>query len=32
LDDEIKNLRGQLAQKLRQQNAQLKKMLERFNR
>ena len=32
LDDEIKNLRGQLAQKLRQQNAKLKTMLERFDR
>lgn len=32
LDDEIKNLRGQLAQKLRLQNAKLKKMLERFDR
>lgn len=32
LDDEIKVLRGQLARKLRTQNAQLKKMLERFQR
>lgn len=32
LDDEIRTLRGQLVRKLRQQNAQLKKMLERFER
>ncbi|CAD7047925.1 hypothetical protein RHAB21_03845 [Pseudorhizobium halotolerans] len=32
LDDEIKVLRAQLASKLRIQNAQLKKMLERFER
>jgi hypothetical protein len=32
LDDEIRLLRGQLASKLRMQNAQLKKMLERFER
>ncbi len=32
LDDEIRVLRGQLAGKLRVQNAQLKKMLERFER
>ncbi|QND44623.1 hypothetical protein HB780_02210 (plasmid) [Rhizobium lusitanum] len=30
LDEEIKQLRSQLAQKLRLQNSQLKKMLERF--
>ena len=30
LDDDIKQLRDQLAQKLRLQNAQLRKMLERF--
>ncbi|QEE43228.1 hypothetical protein FVA81_00820 (plasmid) [Rhizobium sp. WL3] len=30
LDDEIRALRGQLVRKLRLQNAQLKKMLERF--
>jgi hypothetical protein len=32
LDDEIRVLRAQLASKLRTQNAQLKKMLERFER
>lgn len=32
LDEEIRNLRGQLAEKLQSQNAQLKKMLERFDR
>jgi hypothetical protein len=32
LDDEIRLLRGQLAKKLRLQNAQLRKMLERFKR
>jgi hypothetical protein len=32
LDEEIKVLRGQLAERLRIQNAQLKKMLERFER
>jgi hypothetical protein len=32
LDDEIKVLREQLAIKLKIQNAQLKKMLERFER
>ena len=32
LDDDIKQLRDQLAQKLRLQNAQLRKMLERFER
>lgn len=32
LDDEIRALRAQLAKKLRLQNAQLKKMLERFER
>jgi predicted nucleic acid-binding Zn ribbon protein len=32
LDDEIRVLRGQLAKKLRLQNAQLRKMLERFER
>jgi hypothetical protein len=32
LDDEIRVLRGQLAEKLRLQNAQLRKMLERFER
>nr|CAD6437915.1 hypothetical protein REQ54_04362 [Rhizobium sp. Q54] len=32
LDEEIKVLRGQLAIRLKIQNAQLKKMLERFNR
>lgn len=32
LDEEIRNLRGQLATKLQSQNAQLKKMLERFDR
>ncbi|THV12338.1 hypothetical protein [Rhizobium rhizophilum] len=32
LDDEIRALRGQLVRKLRLQNAQLKKMLERFER
>ena len=32
LDDEIRVLRGQLVRKLRLQNAQLKKMLERFER
>ncbi|WP_430246156.1 hypothetical protein [Neorhizobium sp. DAR64861/K0K2] len=32
LDEEIKILRGQLAAKLQLQNAQLKKMLERFER
>jgi hypothetical protein len=32
LDDEIRLLRGQLAKKLRLQNAQLRKMLERFER
>jgi hypothetical protein len=32
LDEEIKVLRGQLARKLRLQNAQLRKMLERFAR
>ncbi len=32
LDAEIKVLKGQLASKLRTQNAQLKKMLERFER
>ena len=32
LDEEIKVLRDQLASKLRLQNAQLKKMLERFDR
>lgn len=32
LDDEIRALRGQLVSKLRLQNAQLKKMLERFER
>ncbi|KQV12197.1 hypothetical protein ASC97_13605 [Rhizobium sp. Root1203] len=32
LDDEIKQLRGQLAQKLSLQNAHLRKMLERFDR
>ena len=31
LDAEIKMLRNQLAQKLRLQNVQLKKMLERFD-
>ncbi|MQB45854.1 hypothetical protein [Rhizobium sp. ICMP 5592] len=31
LDEEIKQLRGQLAQKLHLQNVQLKKMLQRFN-
>jgi hypothetical protein len=30
LDDEIRFLRGQLVEKLRLQNAQLRKMLERF--
>jgi hypothetical protein len=30
LDDEIRVLRRQLAEKLRLQNAQLRKMLERF--
>jgi hypothetical protein len=32
LDEEIAVLRGQLAAKLRLQNAQLKKMLARFER
>jgi hypothetical protein len=32
LDDEIRLLRGQLVGKLRLQNAQLRKMLERFER
>ncbi|KAA9383414.1 hypothetical protein [Neorhizobium galegae] len=32
LDEEIRLLREQLARKLRQQNAQLKRMLERFER
>ena len=32
LDDEIRLLTGQLAEKLRLQNAQLRKMLERFER
>ncbi|CDZ54388.1 hypothetical protein [Neorhizobium galegae] len=32
LDDEIRLLRGQLARKLQLQNAQLKRMLERFER
>ncbi|WP_430256913.1 hypothetical protein [Neorhizobium sp. DAR64872/K0K18] len=32
LDDEIRVLRGKLAEKLRLQNAQLRKMLERFER
>jgi hypothetical protein len=32
LDDEIRVLRRQLAEKLRLQNAQLRKMLERFER
>lgn len=32
LGDEIRVLRGQLAEKLRLQNAQLSKMLERFER
>jgi len=32
LDEEIRVLRGQLVRKLRLQNAQLKKMLERFER
>jgi hypothetical protein len=32
LDEEIKHLKGELAHKLRLQNAQLKKMLERFER
>jgi len=32
LDDEIRQLRSQLAKKLRLQNAQLRKMLERFDR
>jgi hypothetical protein len=32
LDDEIRLLRGQLAKKLRLQNAQLRKMLKRFER
>ncbi|MGO7361636.1 hypothetical protein [Rhizobium leguminosarum] len=32
LDEEIRVLRGQLARKLRLQNAQLRKMLERFER
>jgi hypothetical protein len=32
LDDEIRVLRGQLAEKLRLQNAQLRKMFERFER
>jgi uncharacterized protein YijF (DUF1287 family) len=32
LDAEIRVLKGQLASKLRTQNAQLKKMLERFER
>jgi hypothetical protein len=32
LDEEIRVLRGQLAAKLQLQNAQLKKMLERFER
>jgi hypothetical protein len=32
LDDEIRVLRGQLAEKLRLQNAQLRKMYERFER
>ncbi|MGV1760499.1 hypothetical protein ACQZ6F_27590 [Rhizobium sp. A22-96] len=32
LDDDIKQLKDQLAQKLRLQNAQLRKMLERFDR
>ncbi|KRB62158.1 hypothetical protein ASE04_20005 [Rhizobium sp. Root708] len=32
LDDEIKHLRRQLAERLQSQNAQLKKMLERFER
>ncbi len=32
LDEEIKVLRGELATKLQMQNAQLKKMLERFDR
>ncbi|NKL23661.1 hypothetical protein [Rhizobium leguminosarum] len=31
LDDEIKNLRRQLAEKLRLQNIQLKKMLDRYS-
>ncbi|ASY66508.1 putative 21.7 KDA protein IN SYRB 5'REGION (ORF4) (plasmid) [Sinorhizobium sojae CCBAU 05684] len=31
LDEEIKMLRSQLAQKLHLQNVQLKKMLERFD-
>ena len=32
LDEEIKVLKGQLASRLKIQNAQLKKMLERFER
>ncbi|MDQ0561029.1 hypothetical protein [Rhizobium mesoamericanum] len=32
LDEEIRLLRGQLARKLKLQNAQLRKMLERFER
>ncbi|EJZ17856.1 hypothetical protein RCCGEPOP_28634 [Rhizobium sp. Pop5] len=32
LDDEIRMLRDQLARKLTLQNAQLRKMLERFER
>jgi hypothetical protein len=32
LDDEIKQLRNQLARKLHLQNNQLRKMLERFDR
>lgn len=32
LDEEIRVLRGQLAGKLKLQNAQLRKMLERFER
>lgn len=32
LDEEIRVLRQQLAKKLQQQNAQLKRMLERFER
>ncbi|WP_210199521.1 hypothetical protein [Rhizobium sp. R339] len=32
LDDEIRQLRSQLAKKLQLQNAQLRKMLERFDR
>jgi hypothetical protein len=32
LDEEVKQLRQLLAQKLRAQNTQLKKMLERFER